>query len=187
MQAAWQKVFPGGEVGPVKPESTQTGEIHVIRGRPRHASDIAMLINRLNPDKPPTSPEDIMAAFGEKAFLLLQYNSQLMGMVGWQVENLVARATDLYIDPSLPIGQTLTTLITEVEKASRDLQCEVSLLFLPPNLARHEAVWKNLGYEQRMPDKLGVQAWQEAAIESMTKGSSLFFKQLRVDRILRPI
>ena len=34
---------------------------------------------------------------------------------------------------------------------------------------------------------LGVQAWTDAAHESMPKASALFFKQLRTDRVLRPI
>ncbi len=34
---------------------------------------------------------------------------------------------------------------------------------------------------------LGVQAWQDAANESQPPNSTLFFKQLRQDRILRPI
>ena len=43
-----------------------------------------------------------MAAFGEKAFLLLMADKQLVGLVGWQVENLVARTTDLYIESRHP-------------------------------------------------------------------------------------
>ena len=50
-----------------------------------------------------------------------------------------------------------------------------------------DSVWKQLGYERRSPDELGVQAWEDAALESMPQGSALFFKQLRTDRVLRPI
>jgi dephospho-CoA kinase len=55
------------------------------------------------------------------------------------------------------------------------------------DLASHEAIWKKLGYERRTPETLGVQAWTDAAKESMPKGSVLFFKQVRQDRVLRPI
>jgi dephospho-CoA kinase len=54
-------------------------------------------------------------------------------------------------------------------------------------MASHEASWKNLGYERRTPEKLGVQAWQDAANESSPPGRVLLFKQLRADRVLRPI
>jgi dephospho-CoA kinase len=77
--------------------------------------------------------------------------------------------------------------MTEMESASRNLQCEASLLFIPPEFSRQDTLWKGLGYEQRTPQTLGVQAWQEAATESMRSGSGLYFKPLRRDRVLRPI
>jgi hypothetical protein len=36
-------------------------------------------------------------------------------------------------------------------------------------------------------EAINVRAWQEAARESYVDGSELFFKQLRIDRVLRPI
>ncbi|MCS7010375.1 MAG: hypothetical protein NZL98_03270, partial [Anaerolineales bacterium] len=78
-------------------------------------------------------------------------------------------------------------LIKEIESASSDLQCEVSLLFLKPQLASQEALWKELGYTKRTPESLAVQAWQEAARESQPPNTIMLFKQLRQDRVLRPI
>jgi dephospho-CoA kinase len=103
------------------------------------------------------------------------------------VENLVARTTDFYIDSSIELLPALKKLITEVEQASTDLQCEASLLFLPSSLASMEDAWKQLGYERQTSQTLSVQAWQDAAKESAQPNTALFFKQLRMDRILRPI
>jgi dephospho-CoA kinase len=128
-----------------------------------------------------------MEAFGDKAFLLLQLNSELVGIAGWQVENLVARTTDLFLDPKSPVDKALPMMLHEVERASSDLQCEASLVFPPMELVGFDMVWKQLGYERQSPETLGVQAWTDAANESMPKGSALFFKQLRADRVLRPI
>jgi dephospho-CoA kinase len=83
--------------------------------------------------------------------------------------------------------KALETLISEVERASGDLQCEASLIFPLPEMASHESSWEALGYQKRTPESLGVQAWQDAAVESKPPGSVLMFKQLRVDRVLRPI
>ena len=33
---------------------------------------------------------DVMAAFGEKAFLFLERGDEIVGLLGWQVENLVS-------------------------------------------------------------------------------------------------
>jgi dephospho-CoA kinase len=78
-------------------------------------------------------------------------------------------------------------LLNEVERSSCDLLCEVSLLFLSPKLARREEIWRSMGYEARTIESLGVRAWEEAAQESMPHGTVLLFKQLRKDRILRPV
>jgi dephospho-CoA kinase len=36
-------------------------------------------------------------------------------------------------------------------------------------------------------DSLGVRAWQEAAQETLGKDETMYFKQLRKDRVLRPV
>lgn len=184
--AAWKKITPQSDTIQVvvKPSG---GEFSVVRGRPRDSVTIAELISRLSGGAKAMNQDDVMAAFGEKAFMLLQLSGKMVGVAGWQVENLVARTTEFFIDSDVPIEPALKTLVEEVERASLDLQCEASLLFLPPQLAAHQSTWKQLGYEARTPQTLGVQAWTDAAIESAQPNTSLFFKQLRQDRVLRPI
>jgi dephospho-CoA kinase len=77
--------------------------------------------------------------------------------------------------------------MNSVETASHELQSEASLLFLPPYLAQHAGAWRGVGYRPQTIQGLGVRAWQEAAVESMPRGSSLWFKRLREDRVLRPM
>jgi len=185
--AAWKKVSPSSDTSPVVMRKAADGELSVQRGRPRDSVNIATLITRLSNGRRRQTQDDIMAAFGEKAFLLLLADKQLVGLAGWQVENLVARTTELYLDPSIPTARALKILVSEVERASQDLQCEASLFFLAPQLAGHEPVWKELGYVRRTPQTLGVQAWQDAAVESQPPNTILLFKQLRQDRVLRPI
>ena len=163
------------------------GEISILRGKPRHSTEIANLINRLKKPSVLVTKEDVMGMFGEKAFLLLQSGETLLGLVGWQVENLIARTIDILIDPYLKLEDALPPLIQEMEQASRVLQCEASLVFLNQELSQHEPLWRSLGYERRAPASLGVLAWQEAAQESMPEGAVMYFKQLRMDRVLRPI
>lgn len=186
---AWKKISPAQEAGP----STQVlprvaaGSLSLQRGKPRDAQKIADLITRLSKGKRTMSHEQAMEAFGEKAFLLLQLGNDPVGIIGWQVENLVARITDLFLDHRVPPDQALPLMVLEVERASSDLQCEAALIFPPIDLVGFDVIWKQLGYERRSPELLGVQAWEDAALESMPQGSALFFKQLRTDRVLRPI
>jgi dephospho-CoA kinase len=185
--AAWKAILPVTDTRPVVRRAAVDGELSVQRGRPHDSVDIAALITRLARGTRPQTQADIMAAFGEKAFLLLLSDKKLVGLVGWQVENLVARTTDLYIDSGIPIERALKILVAEVERASQDLQCEASLFFLPPQVVAQESVWQALGYVRHTPQTLGVQAWRDAAIESQPPNTILLFKQLRQDRVLRPI
>jgi dephospho-CoA kinase len=187
--AAWQERFPTIETGALRAEVARTpkGELRVSRARPGESAEIATLITRLSGGQRKMTRDDIMAAFGEKAFLFLKTDTRPVGVLGWQVENLVARTNDVDLDPAVSLANAMHLLMEEVERASRDLQCEASLLFLPPYLAQRTDVWHSLGYEMRTIQSLGVRAWQEAAQESMPAGSSMLFKQLRKDRVLRPV
>lgn len=187
--AGWKKTIPAAEAAaaePVEPAAAK-GEFSIIRGNPRHSADIAALVNRLEKPARPLTTQDIMEKFGEKAFLLLRVDSKLRAAVGWQVENLVARTTELVFDPELPTEKAVPALIQEMERASRVLQCEASLIFAAPKLGRLDDLWHDLGYARILPESLKVRAWQEAARESMQEGSVMLFKKLREDRVLRPI
>lgn len=183
--AEWKKVVPQSDT--LQAVKAAQGEFLVARGRPRDSAAIADLVTRLSGGRHTLTQDDVMAAFGEKAFMLLQQSGKNVGVAGWQVENLVARTTEFFVDPSISAEEALKILIAEVERASADLQCEASLLFLPAELTAHQATWKQLGYEPRTPQSLGVQAWTDAAIDSAQPNTNLFFKQLRQDRVLRPI
>ena len=187
VSAAYQKISPEAvEAAPAASRQT-AGELRVVRGKPRHSAEIAELFNRLRMPSRRLNSDDIMAAFGEKAFLLLQGDGGLVGVIGWQVENLVARATDVVVDPRLPPQRALKVMLEDMERASGDLLAEAALVFVGSDLANLESVWKELGYAHKAPEELTVLAWKEAALESMPKGATLFFKQLRVDRIMRPV
>lgn len=192
---AWKEIVPGAsaseaiaETAVIKKPATPSGEFTVKRGKPKHSSSIAELITRLSKGKRTMTASDVMEDFGDKAYMLLEQDGQLVGLAGWQVENLVARTSDIFLEEHVDVQKALETLIKEVESASSELQSEASLIFTMNELASQEELWKQLGYERRTPETLGVQAWQDAATESIQVGNSaLFFKQLRQDRVLRPI
>jgi len=187
--AAWQATVAVEEPKPeTRPAGRKpTGELLARRAGPRDSQTIAEFITHASGGKRQMTHSDVMAAFGEKAFLFLDRDSTVLGLLGWQVENLVARVDDIYLEPGVPVKDAMQVLISEIEKASRELQSEAALLFLPPDLAQHQEIWKNLGYLPRVVKDLGVRAWQDAAMESMQPGTVMLFKQLRKDRVLRPV
>lgn len=182
----WTELVPYVETGELQP-IVEPGELIVQRARPSQARELAELITRLSNGGMSMTSADIMAAFGEKAFLVLRTERRPIGLVGWQVENLVARTLDVFLEDRISVEKAMRALMEEVERASRNLQCEASLLFLPPDLAKKQAVWSDLGYQQSTVEALRVRAWQEAARESMPDGTVLLYKKLREDRVLRPV
>lgn len=207
VSAAWKEIVPGANVPepepatepvtekaaettaakPVSAEPKTGGVLSVKRGKPKNSAAIAELITRLSKGTRKMTADNVMEQFGEKAFMLLQLDQKIVGLAGWQVENLVTRTTDIFLEEYVNQQKALEMLINEVERASSELQSEASLIFPLNELAAQEALWKGLGYEKRTPETLGVQAWQDSAIEAKTDGSALLFKQLRQDRVLRPI
>jgi dephospho-CoA kinase len=187
VQEAWQKLPKPEEPLLPEPPVTRPGDLIVRRGRPQDADDIARFITQVTQGKKRMTRHDVMAAFGEKAYLLIFRHSEIAGLAGWQVENLVTRIDELYFESGLPLDEAIPALMDEVESASTELQSEASLLFLPPYLAQHVGAWRAVGYRPQTVQALGVRAWQEAALESMPRGASLWFKQLRADRVLRPL
>lgn len=188
--AAWQRHVPAANARPIpvsQPVKLSLGEVNIERAGPKQVDEIVEVLNRLNGAQNGGAVTSSMITLGEKAYLILRIEQNAMGILAWQVENLVARTTEIALDSALPPAQFMPLMINEMEKASKDLQCEASLIFVPEHLAHHDVLWTSLGYEKREASSLDVMAWQEAAEESMPAGTTLFFKQLREDRVLRPI
>lgn len=199
----WKRLFPEAETQPamvaVRPAQTAAAtpsaqsldldgkQLTVQRAGPKQAEEIAQLITRLSGGRKTLTRADIMAEFGEKAYMILRADDQVVALLGWQVENLVTRTDDLWLEPALSVKTVLGPLLSEVEEASKELQAEAVLAFVLDAPLADAPTWLEFGYEAREPETLGVNAWQEAARDSMPAGATMYFKQLRMDRVLRPI
>ncbi len=190
VSAAWKEVVPfAGMAEPeaIKKQIITSGEFSAKRGNPKNSSAIADFVTRLSKGKRKMTADNVMEDFGDKAYMLLHLDGKLVGLAGWQVENLVTRTTDIFIEENMNKQKALETLVKEVERASSELQSEASLVFPMGEFIAQESLWKQLGYERRTPETLGVQAWKDAANEFMSADGTLLFKRLRQDRVLRPI
>jgi dephospho-CoA kinase len=183
---AWQLITQK-ETGFEPAPSKSYGKLDVRRATPESAEQIAAYMSQHSRTKRMMTKDDIMAAFGEKAYMLLLSDEEIIGLLGWQVENLITRVDDVMLNEGLALQNGLEALMSFVEDSSKELQSEAALLFLPPSLAQHENLWGSLGYQARTVKDLQVKAWQNAVMESMPPGTVLLFKQLRKDRVLRPM
>jgi dephospho-CoA kinase len=203
VQTAWQKLFPHGSTGDTlripadrvraaaaaaaaERLDLSAARLEIDRAKPRQAQEIADFINRMT-GTTGLSRMDIMAAFGEKAYMLLYADDQLAGVVGWQVENLVSRIDEIWLEGTLDLSKALKSLVEAIEAASKELQAEALLAFVDPEQAADTRIWQPMGYQIMTIRQLEVGAWQDAARESQPPDTLILFKQLRIDRILRPI
>lgn len=170
-----------------QPAPIDTHGIHVKRGMPGNAEAIAKFRTRVTGR--PTDRMEVMLAFGQKSFLLaVDQDDNLVGLSGWQVENLITRVDEFYVDMSVPREAVIRVLVNAIEDASRELQSEVSFIFLPATTPV-EIVQSFLanGYNFLKIEEVKFPAWREAAHEMLSGEGQALIKQLRTDRVLKPI
>jgi len=162
-------------------------EIVVRRGMPTNAELIASFISVST--KREVSRMDVMWAFGQKSYLLVQeMQGRVVALAGWQVENLITRVDEFYVASDVPREPVVRALVNAVEEASRELQSEVSFVFLPKSTpADIGQAFLGAGYQPMKLDEIKFPAWREAAHELITSENIGLMKQLRADRVMKPI
>lgn len=162
-------------------------EIVVRRGMPANAELIAAFINTST--KREVSRMDVMLAFGQKSYLLVQeLQGRVVALAGWQVENLITRVDEFYVATDVPREPVVRALVNAVEEASRELQSEVSFVFLPKSTpADIGQAFLGAGYQPMKLEEIKFPAWREAAHELITPDNIGLMKQLRADRVMKPI
>jgi dephospho-CoA kinase len=192
--AAQAPAAPAQPVQPVSAPAQPSGPLldvkaTVRRGMPSNAEAIASFINASAAKG--VSRMDIMMAFGQKSYLLAQApDDQMLGLMGWQVENLITRVDEFYLAPNVVSGPIIEALLTAVEAASKDLQSEVAYIFLPGTITQEMVQsFAKSGYEVTEISQIKIPAWREAVQEilSENKNARIMTKRLREDRVLKPI
>jgi dephospho-CoA kinase len=175
---------PAAPAAPAAPSGPIT--VEVKRGMPSNAEVIANFINKVA--NKGIDRMDVMMSFGQKSYLLAQAApDRVVAVMGWQVENLITRVDEFYIEPSVPRDSVVAALSTAVEAASRDLQSEVSYIFLPTSAQDIINAFVQNGYEATTVNQIKIPAWREAVEESVSEGQQILSKKLREDRVLKPI
>jgi dephospho-CoA kinase len=165
--------------------------VEVRRGMPGNAEDIARFISEVTGK--PVSRMDIMLAFGQKSYLLAQDQAgRHVGVIGWQVENLITRTDEFYLRSGLSPAPVISALVSAIEEASMDLQSEVSFIFLPAETSDPVVQpFIHNGYQVTTVREIKIPAWREAVQEVVNSTNEasirILTKKLREDRVLQPL
>ncbi len=166
-------------------------EIKVRRARLLDAEAIAAFVNSaqgVGPgERSKITRRTVAERFGQIGFMVAEDGGEMLGLLGWHVENLVVRVTDFLLSPCEDAVVVGRTLIDEMETAGQDLQAEAVILFLPaipsPKLV---AFWERLGYAYQGVEQL-PRAWREAVVERDRAMRGVMVKRLREEYTRRPI
>lgn len=165
-----------------------TTGVNIKRGMPGNAELIANFISKHGGQT--VSRMDVMMAFGQKSYLLAQDTAgQTLGMLGWQVENLITRVDEFYTEVANQPA-VIYALVKAMEAASKELQSEVSFIFLPASASAGVVkVFVDYGYEPTTVKEIKIPAWREALQEVASDNNvgQILHKKLRKDRVLTPI
>ncbi len=171
---------PGPQTG------AQPAVVTTRRGMPKTAEQIAAFINRVAGKN--ITRADVMGLFGEKSYMIADAGTHMVGLAGFQVENLITRVDEFLIIPGAPLAPIASKLLVEVEEASKALQSEVGFFYLPSNApVQLVQAFKENGYIQTTLEEIKVPAWREAAAESQPPDTLILAKKLRAERVLKPL
>ncbi len=130
---------------------------------------------------------DMMEALFSRAYLVALAGEYVVGMIGWQTENLVAGLQDFYILRDDFWSTVGLKMLKKVHEEIDSLSCEVALAFVL-NQAGSKPIefLESQEYEQFESKRL-IPDWQEAAQEWQPEDSILLYKKTREQRIMVPM
>jgi dephospho-CoA kinase len=169
------------------PSQIKAEDVSLRRAKPNDLSTIAQVItagtnNILAPD-----PSEMMEALFSRAYVVAQAQDKVLGVAGWQAENLIAGLQDIHVmheDLWESVGVKMLNMIhEEIEK----LSCEVVIAFISDQIGpKPVAFLESQGYEQSEANKLGY-LWKDAAKEWQPEHTIVLYKKLREHRIMVPM
>jgi len=165
-----------------------TGTFQVCRAKPSDAQAITGFVASATGGRVSVAPQVVIERFGAKGLWLVRdADGKIVGLAGWRAENLVARIDDFLIFPAGLYTSAGRMLIEGIEKAAQELQCEVSMIFVPLRAAPGVvAFYQTCGY--RRPEGEGLpRVWRQTIEEAMERGRFVMLKQLREGLVLRPM
>lgn len=162
-------------------------EVQVRKARLNDAEIIAKFVNSARTEAEAITRLDVADRFSQVGFIIAEYHNEAVGLVGFQVENLVIRVTDFLIAPAIDRVVAGKALVAAMEQAGEDLQAEACILFLPPNPSQElVSYWEIFEYDRKPVSKL-PRAWREASHEWSTHATEVMIKQLREDMTHKPM
>lgn len=163
-------------------------KLTIRRARPADVDMICNLVRQATRGRLDPSPDEVFDRMAERGLLLaFGPGGEPVGLISWRVENLVARILDFVVHPVALRPTVGRSLIEAVEEEARRLECEACVIYASPEMSSEAlAFFIGLGYI-RWPEESLSEPWREAAHEFDVLGRVALIKQIRPERVTRPI
>jgi L-amino acid N-acyltransferase YncA len=162
------------------------GAVTVRRAKRRDLRVLTAIMGGTMSWREPPTEEEVVEMLYEKGYWLA-LSRKGGGLSGWRAENLVMCIDDFYVYPPDYYEQVGGPLLETIETEASALSCEVAIAFLEEQIAPEAiAFFAEQGYQRRGLDAL-YRIWREVAEEFLTGNRFMMVKQLRRDRIMRPL
>jgi len=162
-------------------------EVMIRRAKRGDLDTMAQLISDSTQGAIAPDLSQMMESLFSRAYIVALSGEHVIGIAGWQTENLIAGLQDFYLlrdDLWETVGVKMLAMIhEEIGK----LSCEVSMAFVA-NEAGSKPIefFESQGYEKSEVKDLGYM-WEDAAAEWQTENTTLLYKKLREHRIMVPM
>lgn len=170
------------------PEKRAVSKTEIILRRARR-NDLSAMADFLRTHSQGTLNFDesaMMERFFSKGYFVAEQNEALVGIVGWQAENLIAGIDDLFVADSskwLTVGDLL---MEQVEKAAKELSCEVGLVYLHRKTGPIAKKYlEKRGYVEGKQMKMN-KIWKEAA-EAWAQPQTTLLAKIYMKRVVAPL
>lgn len=172
---------------PVKPIAPEKAPLEIRRAKRSDLAAMADLVNQVTQGQPSVDEATMMERLFSKGYLVALQNNELLGMVGWQTENLIAGVDDFFMKSGNLWPTIGNTLLDKVEEEVASLSCEAGLIFLHNKTGPiAKKFLEKRDYQVKQTEEL-IKMWREAAEEWQIEDSTLMVRQLLAKRVMVPI
>ena len=185
---------PPPEPAPAKPAATAASAetidlstLSIRRAKPNDLGTIAQLITDSASGAPAPNPSEMMEALFSRAYIVAQASGHVVGVAGWQTENLIAGVQDVHVLRENLWDSVGAKMLDMIHEEVDKLSCEVVIAFISDQIGpKPIEFFEGQGYEQSTIDQLGYM-WKDAADEWQPENTVILYKKLRDQRIMVPM
>jgi dephospho-CoA kinase len=161
--------------------------ITIRRAKPNDLGTIAQLIKDGSNGALARDPSEMMEALFSRAYLVAQAGQHVVGVAGWQTENLIAGVQDVHVLRENLWDSVGPKMLEMIHKEVDKLSCEVVIAFVSDQIGpKPIEFFEQQGYQQSEIKQLGYM-WKDAAVEWQPEHTIILYKKLRDNPIMVPL